>query len=156
VPILAVTLHTVALAVHVTAVVVAFGVLFAYPALVVVVRRSSPTTLGALHRAQWTVARRITTPALALVTLAGIYLADDDRAFGEAWVVLSMVVIVVLMVLHRAVLIRGYRRLSELAPTEGPVSVEYRKLVRRVGAVELFSAALVPLTIYVMVARPFA
>jgi hypothetical protein len=151
----AATIRAAVIAVHVAAVVVAFGSLFVYPALVAVVRRTSPAALGPLHRAQYTVARWITVPALVVVTLAGLYLAGDEKAFGKAWVIVPLALIVVLMAVHRGLLIRGYRRPAELAPRDGAVSPEYRTLGRRIGRLELGSAALVLFAVYVMVAKPF-
>jgi hypothetical protein len=153
-PILAVTLTSVALAVHIAAVVVAFGPLFVYPLVVAVVRQSEPAALGAVRRAQHTVARRIVTPALALLLVAGLYLAGEEHALGKAWVIVPMVVIVALMALHRLVLVRGYARLAEQAPPGGSQSSQ--PLARRLEGAELLTALLVLFTIYVMAAKPFA
>lgn len=152
----AVSLTSVALAVHIAAVVVGFGPLFAYPVLVAVVRQSEPAALGALHRAQHLVARRIVTPALPLLLIAGLYLAGEEDAFGRAWVVVAMVMIGVLMAMHRLVLMRGYRQLAEQAAASGEVLTErYRALARRVDRAQLAAAALVLFTIYVMTAKAF-
>lgn len=151
----AVTLTSAALVLHIAAVVVAFGPLFVYPVLAGAVRRSDPQALGALHRAQLLVARRIITPALPLTLLAGLYLAARERAFGQAWVIVPMVAIAALMALHRLVLIGGYRRLADQAPDDGPPGERYRALARRLGRAELLAAGLVLFTIFVMAARPF-
>jgi uncharacterized membrane protein len=152
---LAVSFSTALVALHVAAVVVAFGSLFVYPPLVAVVRRTSPGALGPLHRAQYTVARWITIPALVVVTVAGLYLAGDQKAFGKAWVIVPLALIVVLMAVHRGLLIRGYGRLAELGPRDGAPSPEYEALARRIERLELMSAALVLFAVYVMVAKPF-
>lgn len=148
----AVSLTSIALAVHVAAVVVAFGPLFAYPALLAAVSRADPSALPAVYRAQDIVARRVITPALPLTLLAGLYLAAEEHAFGQAWVVVPMVVLVVLMVLHRFVLIRGYRLLADLGPQSSGAS---RATAARVNHAQLLAAGLVVFTIFVMAAKPF-
>lgn len=154
-PILAVSLTSVALAAHIAAVVVAFGPLFIYPLLVGVVRRTEPAALGPLHRAQHLIARRIITPALPTLLIAGLYLAARQHAWGRAWVIVPMAMIAVLMALHRVVLIGGYRRLSMHAAADGAPNDRYLVLARRVRRAELAAAALVLFTIYVMAAKPF-
>jgi predicted integral membrane protein DUF2269 len=148
----AVRLASIALAVHIAAVAVAFAPLFAFPVLVAAVRRSDPNKLAAVYRVQDAVARRVITPALPAVLIAGLYLAADQHVFGKAWVIIPMVVIVVLMALHRLVLLEGYRRLASRDGSAGP-SGESR-LARRVEQVQLLSAALVVFTIIVMSAKP--
>ncbi|HET9103711.1 MAG TPA: DUF2269 family protein [Solirubrobacteraceae bacterium] len=150
----AVSLTSVALAVHVAAVVVAFGPLFAYPALLAAVRRADPSALPAVYRAQHLVARRLITPALPVTLIAGLYLAAQEHAFGHVWVVVPLVVLVLLMALHRFVLIRGYRRLARPG-AEGEGAAPGDEVAARVTHAELLAAALVLVTIYVMAARPF-
>ena len=60
-----------ALIVHITSVIVAFGPLFVYPLLGAAVRRRDPTALRVLNHAKHVVARRIITPALPLSLLRG-------------------------------------------------------------------------------------
>lgn len=153
----AVSLTSVALAVHIAAVVVGFGPLFVYPALVAAVRRSEPAALGALHRAQQLVAVRVVTPALPLLLIAGLYLAGEEGSFGEAWVIVAMVMIVILMAMHRLVLMSGYGKLAEAAAAcDGPPSARYQALARQTDRAQLAAAGLVLFTIYVMTAKPFA
>jgi uncharacterized membrane protein len=153
----AVALTSVALAVHIAAVVVGFGPLFVYPGLVAVIRRSEPRAPAALHRAQQLVAERVVTPALPLLLITGLYLAGEEDAFGKAWVIVAMAMIVILMAMHRLLLMRGYRQLAdEAAATDGPPSGRYRVLARQTDRAQLAAAGLVLITIYVMTAKPFA
>lgn len=153
----AVSLTSVALAVHLAAVVVGFGPLFVYPALVAVVRRSEPAALAALHQAQQLVASRVVTPALPLLLIAGLYLAGEEDAFGKAWVIVAMVMIVILMAIHRLLLMRGYRQLAEeAAASDGRPAGRYEALARQTDRAQLAAAGLVLFTIYVMSAKPFA
>lgn len=87
--------------------------------------------------------------------IAGLYLAADEHAFGKAWVIIPMVVIVVLMALHRLVLLEGYQRLGSGDHNVGPGGGA-TDLARRVTRVQLLSAALVAFTIIVMAAKPAA
>lgn len=87
--------------------------------------------------------------------IAGLYLAADEHAFGKAWVIIPMVVIVVLMALHRLVLLEGYQRLGSGDHNAGPGGGA-TDLARRVTRVQLLSAALVAFTIIVMAAKPAA
>jgi hypothetical protein len=147
------TITSLALAVHIAAVVVAFGPLFVYPLLTESVRRADPTALPALYRAQHLVAQRIITPALPLTLIAGVYLAAKEDVFGKAWVVAPMVVILVLMALHRFVLIRGYQRLADGTEPPRPAGGG-PGLAARVTQAQLLAAVLVLFAIYVMAAKP--
>jgi hypothetical protein len=147
------TITSLALAVHIAAVVVAFGPLFVYPLLTESVRRADPTALPALYRAQHLVAQRIITPALPLTLIAGVYLAAKEDVFGKAWVVAPMVVILVLMALHRFVLIRGYQRLADGTEPPRPAGGG-PGLAARVNQAQLLAAVLVLFAIYVMAAKP--
>lgn len=91
------------------------------------------------------------TPALPTILAAGIYLSVSEHAFGRPWVIVPMVAIVVLMALHRAVLLRGYRELSGPGVADAPAG---RSLARRVSYAEGLAAVLVLATIVVMTAKP--
>jgi uncharacterized membrane protein len=52
------------LAVHIMAVVVAFGVTFAYPIMFAVAARSDPRSLPLMHRIEYTVERLLLNPGL--------------------------------------------------------------------------------------------
>jgi hypothetical protein len=151
----AVSVVSIALAVHIVAVVVAFGPLFAYPVLTATAGRSDPAALPTVYRAQHVVAQKITTPALPITLAAGIYLAAEEHALGKPWVVVPMVMIVALMALHRLVLIGGYKRLADRAIRPETASGA-DDLARRVSWAQLLSAAIVVFTIFVMAVKPFA
>jgi hypothetical protein len=72
----AVTFFTFALAVHVAAIVIAFGVTFAYPVMYSVGVRTEPRSMPGFHRIQDFVGKRVISPFLGLALLAGIYLAQ--------------------------------------------------------------------------------
>ncbi len=83
---LAIGLYDVVLTIHVLAVVVAFGVVFAYPLLDAQIRRANPAALGDLHRLHLALATRLITPAMVVVLLAGLYLALDRWSLGDPWI----------------------------------------------------------------------
>src|SRR5664279_2191327 len=85
-PIPAVTFYSVVLAIHIMAVVVAFGVTFAYPIIFAVAARHDPRSLPVLHRIAYTVERLLVNPGLLLVLLAGIYLASKGHHWSDFFV----------------------------------------------------------------------
>jgi hypothetical protein len=142
---LAVQFYDVVLAVHVLAVIAAFGVWFAYPLLV-------PRGDAAAHRAQARVARAVVTPAGTLALLAGIYLASDRSYWSEVWVSVPLVILIVLMGITGAYFIPRQARLAELA--EAGAGPEYSHLAVQVARVTLAAAALVVVAVFFMVAKP--
>jgi hypothetical protein len=142
---LAVGFYDVVLAVHVLAVMAAFGLWFAYPLLV-------PRGDAAAHRAQARVARAVVTPAGTLALLAGIYLASDRSYWSEVWVSVPLVILIVLMGITGAYFIPRQVRLAELA--EAGAGPEYEGLAAQVVRVALVAAALVVVAVFFMVAKP--
>ena len=84
--VVAVTLYDIVLWIHVTAVVVAFGALFAYPIFLAVNARAPIGQRAGLHRAQIAFSKRVTGPVIGVILLAGIYLATDAELWDQAWV----------------------------------------------------------------------
>ena len=70
---------------HITSVVIAFGVLFTYPIVVPLTVRNAPRQVAWLHEMQVTVGRTVVTPAAALILLTGIYMAADADVFSKWW-----------------------------------------------------------------------
>src|ERR1700682_6050249 len=92
----AVTFYTVVLAIHVAAVVVAFGVTFAYPIIFAVVEKADPRALPALHRAELAVGQRLINPGLGIVLIAGIYLASKLHQWSAFYVQWGLAAAIVL------------------------------------------------------------
>ena len=84
--ILAASAYEVVLAVHIMAVVVAFGVTFAYPIMFAVGARRDPRSLPLLHRIEYTIERWLVNPGLRGRARAGIYLASDGHHWSEFFV----------------------------------------------------------------------
>jgi hypothetical protein len=146
------------LAVHITAVVITFGVTFAYPIFVVVGSRIDRRSMPWFHRVQQAIGRRLINPGLGLVLIAGIVLASDEHQWKHFYVQWGLAMVVVLGALEGAVMTRGEGRLAELAERDiqaagvGELtwSAEYEALARRVNAVGGLMNVLVVLTIFLM------
>src|SRR5271163_3884586 len=152
------SLYEVVLAVHIMAVVVAFGVIFAYPIMFTVAARHDPRSLPLVHRIEYTVERMLINPGLALVLLAGIYLASKGHYWSDFFVQWGLAAVVVIGALIGAVMIPTAKR-AELAAArdlaasgdgEMVLGEEYRALVRRLTAVGTLLSLIVLVTILFM------
>jgi hypothetical protein len=154
----AVTFYSVVLSVHIMAVVIAFGVTFAYPVMYAVGQRSEPRSMPGIHRIQDFVGKRVISPGMALALIAGIYLAGKLHEWSAFYVQWGFGAIIVLGALGGAFFAPKERRLAELAERDvaasgdGEVtfSEEYKALRQLVFRVNLFGNILVLSTIYFM------
>jgi hypothetical protein len=163
--VVAVTFYTFVLAVHIAAIVIAFGITFAYPVMYAVGIRAEPRSMPGLHRIQDSVGKFVISPFMALALLAGIYLAAKLHSFSDFYVQWGIAVIVILGALGGAFFAPRERRLAELAAREiaaadqsspGGAIVfgeEYKQLRTLVFRVNLVASALILLTIYFMTAQ---
>ena len=159
----AVSGYEIVLAVHVMAVVVAFGVTFAYPIMFAVGVRADPRSLPVLHRIQYSIERFLINPGLLLVLVAGIILASDGHHWSEFFVQWGLLATIAIGALVGAVMIPAAKRAEQLARVAveaagaaGSVAPgeEYRRLVVRMNAVGSLLSLLVLLTILFMVIKP--
>jgi hypothetical protein len=164
------------------AVVVAFGVVFAYPIMFAVAARHDPRGLPLLHRVEYTTERLLINPGLAVVLLAGIYLASKGHYWSDFFVQWGLAAVVVIGGLVGSVMIPTAKRAEQLAARDlaavgagqgaggasqgaggasqgagdagqgagGPMSDEYRALVRRLTRVGSLLSVLVLVTIVLM------
>ncbi|HLH13359.1 MAG TPA: DUF2269 family protein [Solirubrobacteraceae bacterium] len=156
----AASLYEVVLAVHIMAVVVAFGVTFAYPIMFAVAARHDPRGLPLLHRVEYSVERMLINPALLLVLLAGIYLASKGHYWSDFFVQWGLAAVVLIGGLVGSVMIPTAKRAEQAAARdlaaaggEGDgvaMSDEYRTLVRRSSLVGTLISVLVLVTILFM------
>jgi uncharacterized membrane protein len=149
-----VSFYDVVLWVHITAVVTAFGGLFAYPVFLAVNARAPLDQRATLHRLQIAYSKRVTGPVIGVILLAGAYLATDRKLWDEPWVGISLVMLFVIAGLGSTVLRRGEERL--LASAEALDEVRYATALRGARTWTFVTIALIVLTIYVMTAKPFA
>jgi hypothetical protein len=164
--IIAVTFYTFVLAVHIAAVVIAFGVTFAYPVMYAVGIRGEARSMPGMHRIQDAVGKRVISPFLGLALLAGIYLASKLHTWSDFYVQWGLVVILLLGGLGGAFFAPRERRLGELAErdiaaadaasigsSEFTFSDEYLALRRLVFRVNAAANVLILLTIFFMTAQ---
>jgi hypothetical protein len=173
---LAASAYEVVLAIHIMAVVVAFGVTFAYPIMLAVGARHDRRSLALVHRLEYTIERRLINPGLLLVLLAGAYLASDGHHWSEFYVQWGLAVTIVIGGLVGSVMIPTAKRAEVLAASEAAsseesarrggtpggdgvrqasaMSEEYRALTRRLAMVGSLVSLLVLVTILLMVVKP--
>jgi hypothetical protein len=160
-PIATVTFADFVLAIHILAVVIAFGVTFAYPVFALVGGRMDPRAMPWFHRMQVAIGRRLVNPGLLIVLLAGIYLASHFDQWSTFYVQWGLAAVIVIGALEGAVMIRGETRLAEIADRDvaaagdGAVtwSTEYEALLRRLGMFGALIQLIVVLTVFFMAAR---
>ena len=151
---LAVQFYDVVLWVHITAVVAAFGALFAYPVFLAVNARAPLAQRAGFHRMQIALSKRVTGPVIGAILLAGVYLATDRDLWSEPWVSISLVMLFVIAGLGATVLRRSEERL--VASAESGDEAAYGAALRTARTWTFATIALIVLTIYVMTAKPFA
>jgi hypothetical protein len=160
---LAASAYDIVLAVHIMAVVVDFGVTFAYPVMFAVAARHGARSLPLMHRVEYTIERYLISPALGVVLAAGIFLASDGHHWSEFFVQWGLAAVVVLGGLIGAVLMPASKRgeaavRQDLASWDGagefqPGS-EYRTVVQRLNLVGSLASGLVLVTILFMAIKP--
>lgn len=159
---LAVTFYDVVLAIHIMAVVVAFGWTFALPIVFAVAARHEPRSIPVLHRIEYVVSRFLLNPALVVILGAGIYLASNGHHWSEFFVQWGLAAVVVIGGLVGSVMIPASKRaeqaaakdLAEHAGGEFVPSEEYRAIVRRINVVGTALSLFVLLTILFMAIKP--
>ncbi len=152
--------YDVVLTIHILAVVLAFGVVFAYPIIDSQMKRAGPAALPNLHRLHLVLATRLVQPAMTVVLLAGLYLALDRFSLGDPWISATFAILIVLFGLTGAILVPADKRLVELAESDlksgsGP-SAEYVALSRRADLVGSVALLLVVVAIFLMTGKPGA
>jgi uncharacterized membrane protein len=146
-----VSTYTVVVALHIIAVVAAYGLPLSAPLLVPYVRRHHPAALPGLHAAQYRLNNVVTGPFTLLVLAFGIYLASDGHRWGDPFVGIGIGAIAIIAVVGGGVVVPAVRDLAALDPS----SPEYERVYRRYMTAETFLGAVVVLTIFVMAAKPF-
>jgi hypothetical protein len=171
---IAASLYEVVLALHIIAVVVAFGVTFAYPIMFAVGARHDPRSLPVLHRIEYTIERTLVNGGLLVVVAAGIFLASDGHHWSQFFVQWGLGIAIVIGGLVGAVMIPTAKRAEAVAArdvaasatgaagagaassTESTIAMseEYRALVRRLSTVGSLLSGLVLVTIVIMAIQP--
>ena len=147
------TLYDVVLWLHITAVVVAFGALFAYPVFLAVVARAPIAQRVAFHHAQIAFSKRITGPTIGVILLAGVYLATDAELWSKVWVTVPFVLLFVIAGLGATLLRRGEEGL--VAASEAGDEAAYATALASLRTWTYVTIALIVITIFFMTAKPF-
>ena len=159
----AIYFYDVVLSVHIAAIVIAFGVTFAYPIIGVYVSREQPRFLPVLHAVQERIGKFLMTPAATIALLAGFYLASDRDYMGKIWVIVPLIILIGLLGLGGAFFGPSERRASELAArdvaaagADGAVTLsrEYEALASRIARMGALASLLVLVAIFFMAAKP--
>lgn len=173
---MAASAYDVVLGIHVLAVVVAFGVIFAYPILFALAARHDPRSLPLIHRIETFVDRALVNGALVVVVGAGIFLASDGHHWKEFFVQWGIGAAVAIGGLVGAVMIPASKKAQRLAErdltadagegvaghgggvgtgqAQTRMSEEYRAVARRLTVVGSLLSALVVATILIMAIKP--
>jgi hypothetical protein len=158
---LAVAFYEVVIALHILAVVIAFGATFAYPVIFAVAGKQ-PRALPVVYRAIHAISQRVISPGLALVVIFGIYLASKLHLWSSFFVQWGLGVAIVIGAVEGMFLGPREKRLVAVAEADiaaaGPdgevrQSAEHASLARSVGVVGALMDLLVVVTIYFMVTR---
>jgi uncharacterized membrane protein len=159
----AIYFYDVVLSIHIMAIVIAFGVIFAYPLIGIFVTREHPRFLPVLHTVQERLGRFLITPAATIALIAGFYLAGDRDYMGKVWVIVPLVILIGLLGLGGAFFGPTEKRAAALAsrdvgaaPPDGPVllSPEYNAVSGRLAKVGALASLLVLVAIFFMAAKP--
>jgi hypothetical protein len=158
----AVQFYEVVLALHILAVVFAFGATFAYPVLLGTITKADTRALPALYRALHAISQRVIMPGVALILVFGVYLASHLHLWSSFFVQWGLGVVIVIGAVEGAYLGPREKQLIEVADRdvaavgggqEVTFSVEHDALVKRIGGVGALMDLLVIITIYFMVAH---
>ncbi|MEJ7785326.1 MAG: hypothetical protein WKF96_11020 [Solirubrobacteraceae bacterium] len=150
---LAIVFYDVVLAVHVAAVVIAFGVTFSYPILFPFLGRNHPQALAPIHEAQDRIGKFLITPFATVALLTGVYLAADRDYFDKIWVQVPMAILIILLGLGGAFFSPKERRAAELA-RQDPGGAEYRTVSGQIAKMGALTSVLILVAIFFMVAKP--
>ena len=145
--------YDVVLWVHITAVVTAFGALFAYPIFLAVNARAPIAERANFHRLQIAFSRFITGPTIVVVLVAGVYLASDRHLWSRTWVTVPFILLLVIAGLGATVLRRGEQAL--IACSEAGDEPAYDARLAVVRNWTLLTITLIVVAIFFMSAKPF-
>lgn len=149
----AIRVYDVVLWVHITAVVTAFGALFAYPIFLGVNARAPIAERANFHRLQIAFSKRVTGPAIAVLLAAGVYMTADAHLWSKAWVIVPFVLLLIIAGLGVTVLRRNEERLVLVA--EDGDEAAYAVTLATLRAWVTVTLALIVVTIFFMAAKPF-
>ena len=149
----------IALAVHIVFVVLAFGIVVAYPFMTLAIDRIDRRAVPAMLRMRRLLARTLVNPGLTVVVIAGVYLAAELHQWHQFYVQWGIGAVLVIGALEGMFVIRQSGKLAELAQSEIDAtngdeivwSEEFVAARGRADQVNALMATLVVVTIFFMV-----
>lgn len=150
------------IAVHIIAVLLAYGLPLGYPLMLPFLRKQHPRSMPGVHAVQHRLNKLLTGPGTLLVLGAGIYLVAKGDAWDEPFVGVGFLAIIIIA-LAGGWVVGATAKLSELAAADvaasgpdGPVtwSPEHEALYRRYEMVERFLGVVVLVAVFAMAAKP--
>jgi uncharacterized membrane protein len=162
-PVPAASAYDYILALHIIAVVIAFGWTFTLPIVYTVAVKVDRRSLPVLHRIELQIFRMVLNPALVVIIAAGIFLASDGHHWKEFFVQWGLGVAIVLGGLVGAILIPAAKRAEAAVRRdlegwsgggEFQPGAEYTAATRRLNAVGSAASLLVLITIVFMAVKP--
>lgn len=157
-----VAFYDIVLAVHIMAVVFAFGATLAYPVLLGTIGKADSRALPALYKALHAISIKVIMPGLTVVLICGIYMASDAKLWSEFFVQWGIGAVIVIGAVEGMFLSPNEKKLVEVADRDlaasgdGPFvpSAEHDSLVKRIGAIGASMDLIVFLTILFMAIKP--
>ena len=156
---------TVSLFLHITAVMVGFGSTFALSVTTPIAMKLDLRHLPYVHQLSLTLGRFFATPALVIVLVTGFYQVDKGNwDLGDAWLSVSLAIIVVIGALSGAYFVPAAKKLKALAERdiaasgEGQVTLseEYNKRARLGAIFGPLTGLLLVVAVFLMVTKPGA
>ncbi len=147
------------LAIHILAVVVGFGVIFAYPIFFLAGPKLDRRAMPWFHRMQQLFGQRLISPGLVVILVAGIYLASHEHQWSKFYVQWGLAAVVVIGGIGGGFLGPREGRLAELAArdvaatasgAEVKWSAEYEALKKQVLTVGWILLLIIVLTVFFM------
>ena len=160
---LAVSSYTIVLAVHLLAVLLAFGPTFAYPFMQGTAQRDQPRSIPYAVRVINRIDRTFVLPGTLIALAAGIYLvATGPWSFGAPWISAAFVIVIALLVMQLAIFLPTERRMIELAERDiaaagsGEVTfgAEYESAAKRLAVFGGIASLLVVVAVVLMATKP--
>ena len=153
--------YEVFLAIHILAVLLAYGLPLGYPLMLPWLRRNHPRSMPGVHAIQHRLNKLLTGPGTLLVLGAGIYLTEKADAWKEPFVGVGFVAILIIGGVGGWV-VGASDRMATLAQADvaragaGDVawSDEYEATWKRYEQVERLLGLVVLVTVFVMATKP--
>lgn len=154
-----ITAYGIGIFLHVLAVVIAFGVTFAFPFMGAVTAKVDPRALPAMHRTIQVIERFLITPGMVVVLLAGLYAVEKGNwDYGESWISVGFLAIIVLFAMQHAFFVPNNRKGLELIERDlgagGEPSAEYLAITQRVARGGQLATLIVVVAIFFMTVKP--